>query len=206
MPNSTKGRIHNFLKSDNYWVGLARDILFVLIIVGVLASIIYSYSGTFTPFVAVESGSMEPNINVGDIVFIQKSTDIVTYQEGKSMNHTTFGNYGDVIVYKPDGDNNRTPIIHRAMYWVNVGGPLPNGQKATQSGYITKGDHNVDYDQPMLFGGAPIVLPVKPEWIVGKAKFRVPYIGNIRLIIPTVIEPLLSVSNVNSVKSNSLLM
>lgn len=50
---------------------------------------------------------MEPNINIGDIVFIQKSTDIVTYQEGKSTNHTTFGNYGDVIVYKPNGDNKR---------------------------------------------------------------------------------------------------
>ncbi len=195
MPNSIKTRINSFLRSDNYWVGLARDIVFVLIIVGILASIVYSYSGTLTPLVAVESGSMEPNINIGDIVFIQKSTDIVTYQEGKSKNYATFGNYGDVIVYRPNGDAHRTPIIHRAMYRVNVGDTLPNGQRATQAGYVTKGDHNLDYDQPFLYGGAPIVYPVKPEWIVGKAKFSVPYLGNIRLILPTVIEPLLSVTD-----------
>jgi signal peptidase len=195
MSNSIKTRIHSFLRSDNYWVGLARDIVFVLIIVGILASIVYSYSGTLTPLVAVESGSMEPHINIGDIVFIQKSTDIVTYQEGKSKNYATFGNYGDVIVYKPNGDAHKTPIIHRAMYWVNVGDALPNGQRATQSGYVTKGDHNLDYDQPFLYGGAPIVYPVKPEWIVGKAKFSVPYLGNIRLILPTIIEPLLSVTD-----------
>ncbi len=195
MPNSIKTRINRFLRSDNYWVGLARDIVFVLIIVGILASIVYSYSGTLTPLVAVESGSMEPNINIGDIVFIQKSTDIVTYQAGKSNNHATFGNYGDVIVYKPNGNDHTTPIIHRAMYWVNVGDTLPNGQKATQSGYVTKGDHNLDYDQPFLYGGSPIVYPVKPDWIVGKAQFRVPYLGNIRLILPTIIEPLLSVTD-----------
>ncbi|MGZ4891838.1 MAG: hypothetical protein ACXV2B_06225, partial [Halobacteriota archaeon] len=54
-----------------------------------------------------------------------------------------------------------------------------------------------DYDQPLLFGGMPSVEPVKPEWIIGVAQQpAIPWIGNLRLALPTVITPLVTVSDV----------
>ena len=181
---------------DNRWFPLLRDTIIALLIVGVLMSVVYAYSGSVTPLVAVESGSMTPHIDIGDVVFVKRPADIVTYQEGKVDNYQTFGNYGDVIVYKPNGDPTMTPIIHRAMYWVNAGDRLPNGQKAAHAGYITKGDNNVGYDQPLLFGGAPPIQPVKPEWIIGIAVARVPGLGYFRLALPTVVNPLLTAPDI----------
>ena len=53
---------------------------------------------------------------------------------------------------------------------------MPNGEPAPNSGYITKGDHNKLADQPFLSA------PVKKDWIVGVAKFRLPYLGWFKLI------------------------
>jgi len=41
--------------------------------------------GLWTPMVAVESGSMEPHMQVGDIIFIKNidRVDLVTNEEGK---------------------------------------------------------------------------------------------------------------------------
>ncbi|MGA7075988.1 MAG: S26 family signal peptidase [Halobacteriota archaeon] len=204
MQDQTRERARKFWKTDNYWLALLRDILVAFLVVAVIISIVYAYSGSVTPLVAVQSGSMEHDkatslldqnngIYKGDVVLIKKTTDVVTYKQGINENYMKFGNYGDVIVYKPNGDD-RTPIIHRAMYWVNAGDRLPNNQTATHAGYITKGDANVDYDQPLLFGSMPPVEPVKPEWIIGVAQYRVPLIGNLRLSLPTVITPLVKVS------------
>ena len=61
--------------------------------------------GLWTPMVAVESGSMEPHMQVGDIIFIKNidRVDLVTNQEGKNSDYMTFGDYGDVILYRPMG-------------------------------------------------------------------------------------------------------
>jgi len=49
-----------------------------------------------------------------------------------------------------------------------------------QAGYITKGDNNAAYDQQ---GSISPRLPVKKEWVIGKATFyRVPLLGCISLI------------------------
>jgi signal peptidase len=146
---------------------------------------------------------MEPHIKIGDVVYNRglNRVPVVTYNDGKATNYQRFGSYGDVIIYWPNGERVRpngehaTPIIHRAMYWVNAGDRLPNNQTATHGGYITKGDHNQDYDQPLLYGGSPFVEPVKPEWIIGVAQQpAIPWIGNLRLALPAVITPLVTVS------------
>ncbi|MDI6888531.1 MAG: signal peptidase I [Methanocellales archaeon] len=161
----------------SFWIGLAKDVVFAVTVVAVIASLAYLLAGTWPVMVAVESGSMMPHMYRGDVVFIQgiSRTNIITYRVGKEINYTSFGDYGDVIVYRPDGNPNVMPIIHRAMYWVDVGDMVPDGARAPHSGYITKGDHNSGYDQPGLSG------PVKPEWIVGVAKARIPWIGYFRL-------------------------
>jgi signal peptidase I len=197
MQDQTREHTKKFWKTDNYWLALLRDIIIALLVVAVIMSIVYAYSGSVTPLVAVQSGSMEPHIKIGDVVLDRglNRVSVVTYNDGKATNYRSFDNYGDVIVYRPNGDQHATPIIHRAMYWVNAGDRLPNNQTAVHAGYITKGDHNQDYDQPLLFGGMPSVEPVKPEWIIGVSQQpAIPWIGNLRIALPTVITPLVKVS------------
>ncbi len=164
--------------SDNFWIELARDLVFATAAVFLLIGVAYLFAGTWPMMVGVESGSMVPHIYKGDIIFLQgiSRTTVTTHQVGADVNYTSFGEYGDVIVYRPNGDPKVTPIIHRAMYWVDAGEPMPNAKPAPHAGFITKGDNNNGYDQPGL------TAPIKPDWIVGVARGRVPYLGHIRLI------------------------
>lgn len=164
--------------SDNFWVGLARDLVFAAVVVALVTSMAYFLAGTWPVMVAVESGSMMPNMYRGDVVFIQglSRTEVITYQVGRETGYTAFEYYGDVIVYRPNGDPDVMPVIHRAMYWIEVGESMPGGRPAPHAGFITKGDHNSGYDQPSLSD------PVKPEWIIGVARARVPYLGYVRLM------------------------
>ncbi len=92
-----------------------------------------------------------------------------------------FNQYGDVIVYRPFGEAARTPVIHRAMYYVNESEPMwPGGPPAPHSGYITQGDNNFLYDQS---SGISQNQPVKPEWIIGVAEIRIPYLGWLRSLV-----------------------
>jgi signal peptidase len=152
--------------------------------------------------VAVESGSMEPHMYRGDLVFVMEesrlspsyaeaASGVVSYRVGETHGYSKFGASGDVIVYLPNGADT-TPIIHRAMFWVNesenwydkadpshVSGSscdvIPNCP-APHAGFITKGDANGRYDQ-----ASGIAEPVRPEWITGIARVRIPYLGWIRL-------------------------
>ena len=159
-------RIKYFKESDNFWIGLFRDILSVLIFFVMLSSIFYITMGLFSPIVAVESGSMMPHIQIGDYIFI-KSTDrtkIITHDEGKE---------------------GVTPIIHRAMYYVEEGQSMwPGGPSAPFAGYITKGDNpktNSAYDQQ---GSISKHTPVKHEWVIGVARLdRIPLLGCVSMAL-----------------------
>jgi|Deesub1362A_J573_1020465.scaffolds.fasta_scaffold00106_38 signal peptidase len=168
-------------------ISIAKDILSTLVIVAVIVAIGILITGTWPFMVAVESGSMEPNMHRGDVIFLVSPdrTDIITYIEGAQKGYKSFGDYGDVIVYKPNGDDRRTPIIHRVIAYVQKGEniPIKVGNRilltkniAPNSGYITQGDYNGVPDQPF------VSKPIKKEWIVGVAKFRIPYIGYFRLL------------------------
>jgi signal peptidase I len=187
--NNVKNK-SNAKEENNSWVSLGKDLLSVaavLIIFMVLSKLIF---GLWTPMVAVESGSMEPHMQVGDIIFM-KSIDrvhIITNEEGKKSDYKSFENYGDVILYHPYGVEAATPIIHRAMYRVEAGEPMwDGGPPAPYSGYITKGDNvvtNSHFDQE---GQISYLMPVKDEWIIGTAQYRIPYLGYIRLIFSRII-------------------
>ena len=132
---------------------------------------------------AIESGSMEPNMHIGDLVFTRNvpSTGIITHEDGATSGYKTFGDYGNVILYRKYGRTSVTPIIHRAMYYVEAGEPMwEGGPIAPYAGYITKGDNkmtNMQYDQYNL-----CTEPVREGWIDGVACFRVPYILILRSI------------------------
>ena len=150
-------------------------------------------------------------IDAGDMVLLVKvnnRNDVVPYceaiEQGDDGVHT-YGMYGDVIVYRRLGDTDDDQIIHRSMCWVDVTtegnttkytieeydiydeetinipelglhNKKPN-PAWTHSGYITKGDNNDVIDQ--ISDICP--QPVKLEWISGKARSELPWIGTINL-------------------------
>ena len=176
--------IRQFKESDNFWAGLTRDAISIIAIVAAFAIFSQIVFGLWTPMVAVESGSMEPHMNIGDIIFIQSidRTEVITYNSAPD-GYSSFDMQGNVILYRPYGQEGVTPIIHRAMYFVEEGEPMwNNGPVAPHAGYITKGDNeltNKYYDQQ---GMVSYLTPVKEEWIIGVARYRIPYLGHVRLL------------------------
>jgi signal peptidase len=60
-------------------------------------------------------------IDTGDLVFVKKLGEDqtpVSYVEGQKKDHRTYSSYGDVIIFRPNGDENKTAIIHRAVVWI----------------------------------------------------------------------------------------
>ncbi|MHA1369009.1 MAG: signal peptidase I [Promethearchaeota archaeon] len=116
---------------------------------------------TDIPIVVVTSGSMEPQIHKGDILFIKhvNGADIVA---GDHVNHT-----GDVIVYDTHGvwpipiDD---PVVHRVI------------DKKYENGkywFKTQGDANILPDE----GWIP------EENVYGKVVATIPYIGYVKLFL-----------------------
>ncbi|WP_265109432.1 S26 family signal peptidase [Halosolutus halophilus] len=205
------GVIRWFLKTDDGTVVFARDVASSVAIVAIVGLLLFGLSGIWPPLVAVESGSMEPNMERGDLIFVvdddrfvgddpADGTGVVTLENGQESNHEKFGNPGDVIVFKPDGSDRRTPIIHRAHFWVEDGEnwvatqadpAYLNGNDcddistcpAPHDGFVTKGDANYNYDQ---IGMNPKSNIVRPDWVSGKAMVRIPWLGHVRLTFDTI--------------------
>jgi signal peptidase len=174
--------------------------------VALVGAYLFAVSGVWPPLVAVESGSMQPNMERNDLVFVMEeqrfpgggavaSTGVVTAAAGAESGYGSFGEPGDVIVYTPNGRSDTTPIIHRAMLWTDAGenwvaraDPDHLGAAKTceaveycpaaESGFITKGDNNGHYDQVRP---SQLSRPVRPEWVVGTAEVRIPGLGWLRL-------------------------
>ena len=180
----SKTNTKNSPKEESFWLSFGKDmlsVLYVLIAFLLLSKLVF---GLWTPMVAVESGSMEPHMQIGDIIFIKNidRTELVTNEDGANSGYTSFGEYGNVILYHPYGETGVTPIIHRAMYYVEAGEPMwENGPAAPYAGYITKGDNTVTNQHFDQEGQISYLTPVKKEWIIGVAKYRIPYLGYIRL-------------------------
>ena len=196
------------------WRLFAYDLASSILAVMVVGAYLFAVSGVWPPLVAVESESMVPNMQVNDLVFVMEEerfpgeaahgeTGVVTARA--TDDYRKFGQTGDVIVFAPQGNDRVTPIIHRAMFWVEEGenwydradkdyvgaadacetdddNSTDTGLKncpAPHDGFITKGDNNGLYDQAGR-GGAQ-TGPVKPAWVVGTAEFRIPGLGWVRL-------------------------
>ena len=155
-------------------------ILSILVFIAVLLA----YTEEFPPISVVASESMTHSdywtpdtINVGDIVFVKKVTvvpdSIITYVVGRETGFQSYGEYGNVILYR---SSSGLTIIHRAMFYLSWNGSQPVIQgyhnqswiKVTrnyvlindagyshrnlvvyiskfenESGFITMGDHNL---------------------------------------------------------------
>jgi signal peptidase len=111
-----------------------RDAGIALAFVVCVLLAMFFYTGLWPPLVVIESNSMmhtEDNtrkigvIDTGDLVLVKKVNsvpDIQTYVQGFVSGHRTYGDYGDVVIYKPLGQSDYTPIIHRAMLYLVANG------------------------------------------------------------------------------------
>ena len=195
-------------QTGDSWQLFTRDLLMSVLAVALLGMYLFAVSGVWPPMVAIESESMEPNMNVNDLVFLMDTdrfqpsdaygeTGVVSAKTGDETGYEKYGDSGDVIVFEPDGNEDTTPIIHRAMFWVDEGenwcemadraddstslGSLNTEDDrciAPNEGFITKGDNNHQYDQA---SSTQANKPVKPEWIIGTAEVRIPRLGWFRL-------------------------
>lgn len=195
-----------FSQTDSEWVALLRETIVSILIVLAVGLMLFVISGVWPPLVAVESNSMDPHLQKGDLVLVMDEsrlspdaaagdTGIVTVERGIEADYNRFGGPGDVIVYQPDGSAAATPIIHRAHLYVEEGENWydrtdPDFVHASScleltacpaptDGFITKGDNartNNYYDQTR-----GISTVVEPEWVRGRAVLRIPWVGWIRL-------------------------
>ena len=90
---------------------------------------IFIYTGNWPSMVVVESDSMQHSddeaflgvMDTGDMVLvksIEDEDDVVSYMKGKRIGHETYGEYGDVVIYRKNGYKDTTPVIHRAIIWL----------------------------------------------------------------------------------------
>ena len=111
----------------------------ILILVGITI-----YSGIFPPASVVESYSMEHSdnwqygiIDEGTIVMVKKVNNIdniITYVQGRSDNSSSYGEYGNVILYHNSALGVIT--IHRAMFYLSWNGSNPEIEGYHNQSYI----------------------------------------------------------------------
>ncbi|MGQ0536011.1 MAG: S26 family signal peptidase [Methanobacteriota archaeon] len=122
------------VKKANWFV----DLVVALGIVAVVLLMLYGYTRLWPPMVVIESGSMmHPaddfpegllcipygnvcTIDPGDLVLVKKVDDRDDVETWVAGGKSRYGSPGDVIVYFRGGNRATTPIIHRAMAYVEV--------------------------------------------------------------------------------------
>lgn len=238
--------------------GALRDAVVLVAVFALLLGGLYLYTGVWPPAVIVESGSMmhkecgqppcDPGVKYGRFGFIDPG-DLVLVKEVDGVDDVrtlveggreTYGMPGDVIIYYVANDRGGTPIIHRAVAYVELVGegedlehwvrwsdstPCEGGAQKRQrdgrswcvydergvlipsvpiqgfgsserdpnpygpvraSGFFTKGDNpstNTQTDQQsgLSRDERGLSVPVQPEWIQGKARAELPWLGLIKL-------------------------
>ena len=150
----------------------ARDSLYfeplvALAIIVVLLVGLYAYTANWPPVYVVESPSMQHGssdhlglINTGDMVMAQKvpTSEITPYLVGMVTGYSTYGEYGDVVLYHPNGDTSATPVIHRAILYLvwtgtNSSGPSYSAPELAQLPTGSCGGPNPVYATPGTSNG-----------------------------------------------------
>jgi signal peptidase len=211
MTTDSGGVIRTLLTSEHTAIELTREVVSSVAAVAVVGLLLFAISGVWPPMVAVESGSMEPEMERGDLVFIvdteryggeqRARAGIVTSQVGNDTGHRSFGAPGDVIVFDPPSRRG-APIIHRAKFWVEEDERwVERANPSFLSGKRCETDDDPETDTGVPNCPAPhagfitkgdanpgydqargLAPPVRPEWVTGTAEVRVPGIGLIRLL------------------------
>ncbi|MGA1792352.1 MAG: S26 family signal peptidase [Thermoplasmatota archaeon] len=135
-------RIRVWKESRSFIFDFIGALIVLLIIIGAL----YTYTGNWPPLVVVQSGSMQHSdetsslgvIDTGDLVFVKKLGEDelpVTYVQGVESGYRSYNSYGDVIIFRPNGNDTRTAIIHRAVIWIQFNSSSYNNETGLGGGY-----------------------------------------------------------------------
>ncbi|HWQ66954.1 MAG TPA: S26 family signal peptidase, partial [Methanospirillum sp.] len=84
----------------------ARGDIILLGGVVLFVAILFMLCGTWPAIVTIESESMVPHMNIGDLVLVIKGDrlgPIQSMSEGNQSGYQKFGMPGDVIIYRPNG-------------------------------------------------------------------------------------------------------
>ena len=161
-----------FLKSDS-WSALFVNLLFAFLIIKfIFFPLLSFFTGTSLPLVIVESCSMYHSENLQGILSNSiYSEHNITLEDTKTWNFKNGINKGDIIFAVSPKDFSVGDIII-----FNAGATNPIIHRVIQTSQIitTKGDHNS--------GLLDMEKNIDKNQIVGKAVFRIPYIGWIKLI------------------------
>ena len=189
-PKTLLGKAWHFLwKEDSLASWIVSLILAFIIVKFIFFPFLSLVLGTSMPLVVVESGSMHhPGNFVGNIMGLENNFDIwwnqkadwylkegMSKSEAKNWPFRTGLEMGDIIVVTSPsnlevGDiiifnaNQKHPLIHRIVEIKET-----NGQKI----YSTKGDNN--------FGQLDSEKQIFENELVGKASFRIPKLGWLKL-------------------------
>lgn len=173
-------RFWNFLREDS-WPSFFVSLLLVLIFIKfIFFPTLTALTGTPLPLVIVESCSMYHSTSLENIMNdkIYSNYDL-SYENTSDWSLKNGFNKGDIIVVLGPknvsiGDviifnaGQSYPIIHRVI-------EIDEGQ------YTTKGDHN--------FGLLPFEKDIDSDQVIGKAVFRIPYLGWVKLFFFDVFKP-----------------
>lgn len=110
---------------------------------------------TESPVVVVLSGSMEPSMYRGDILFLHKNTPIQN---------------GDIIVYSLEGEN--IPIVHRVT--------IVQKDEKGELRYLTKGDNNPVDDRGLYTRG---MYYLNDKQVIGKVAGIIPHAGYLTIVL-----------------------
>lgn len=118
---------------------LVREIVLAAGMISLLVMAMWAHTGSMPPLVVVESNSMQHDesgevgtIDAGDLVLVHSPDNrkIITFVEATDPNsnhyeYESLGMEGDVIIYKRNGESESTPIIHRALFKIDVAEVIP---------------------------------------------------------------------------------
>jgi signal peptidase len=204
------GTLRWFLHTNEEPVAFVREFGRSAAMVLLVGLLLFGVSGVWPPMVAVESPSMVPHMQPGDLVFLmdegrlvpasaQAGTGVVPLAAAESVDYRRFGGYGDVVVFAtPQRERRgRPPIIHRAHFWVEEG---ENWFDRADPEYVRADECGDSPEEGLRHCPAPhdgfitkgdgnayydqsqgLSPPVRPEWVRGTAEVRVPWLGCVRL-------------------------
>lgn len=172
-----------FLQEDS-WSSFAVTLLLAFVIIKLVffpgLSLI---TGTNLPLVIVESCSMYHSDGLEEVlnnnVYNKWGIDLAStvswdFKEGMSKGDVIFVvkarniEVGDVIIFMPKGSSSPYPIIHRVV--------------TAGETYSTKGDHNPNQLTANNNRHKTDETSISEDELVGKALFRIPFIGWAKLI------------------------
>jgi signal peptidase len=147
-----------------YAISLMRDILIAVIVMSIIIGSLWLYTGNWPPMVVIESSSMMhggdshiDTIDTGDLVLVKDISDrdnIKTYVEGKQSNYKTYGSYGDVIIFRKNGQDD-TPVIHRVVVWIEYNESGHHTLNNNNNRIVKNGSFDIPslgkYNEPVIY-------------------------------------------------------